>query len=60
MNVEQSVYLSLSWETQVFEKTGPSATLFTTNPIWPNLGSNEGRRGGKPGTNGACFVDRHW
>jgi hypothetical protein len=33
------------------EKTYPSATLSTTNPIWPDLGSNPGRRGGKPATN---------
>jgi hypothetical protein len=33
------------------EKTCPSATLFTTNPTWPDLGSNLGRRGGKLATN---------
>jgi hypothetical protein len=33
------------------EKTCPSATLSTTNPTWPELGSNPGRRGGKPATN---------
>jgi hypothetical protein len=33
------------------EKTCPSATLSTTNPTWPDLGSNPGRRGGKPATN---------
>jgi hypothetical protein len=33
------------------EKTCTSATLSTTNPIWPDLGSNPGRRGGKPATN---------
>jgi hypothetical protein len=33
------------------EKTCPSATLSTTNPKWPDLGSNSGRRGGKPATN---------
>jgi hypothetical protein len=32
-------------------KTCPSATLFTTNPTWPDPGSNPGRRGGKPATN---------
>jgi hypothetical protein len=32
------------------EKTGPSATLSTTNPTWPDPGSNPGRRGGKPAT----------
>jgi hypothetical protein len=33
------------------EETCPSATLSTTNPTWPDLGSNPGRRGGKPATN---------
>jgi hypothetical protein len=33
------------------EKTCPSATLSTTNPAWPDPGSNPGRRGGKPATN---------
>jgi hypothetical protein len=33
------------------EKTCPSATLFTTNPTWLDLGSNPGRSGGKPETN---------
>jgi hypothetical protein len=32
------------------EKTCPSATLSTTNPTWPDLGSNPGRPGGKPPT----------
>jgi hypothetical protein len=32
------------------EKTCPSATLSTTNPTWPDLGANPGRRGGKPET----------
>jgi hypothetical protein len=30
------------------EKTYPSATLFTINPTWPDLGLNPGRRSGKP------------
>jgi hypothetical protein len=33
------------------EKTCPGATLSTTNPTWPDPGSNLGRRGGKPATN---------
>jgi hypothetical protein len=32
------------------EKTCPSATLSTTNPTWPDLGSNPGRLGGNPAT----------
>jgi hypothetical protein len=30
------------------EKTCPSVTLSTTNPTWPDLGSNSGLRSGKP------------
>jgi hypothetical protein len=33
------------------EKTCPSATMSTTNPTWPDAGSNPGRRCGKPSTN---------
>jgi hypothetical protein len=33
------------------EKTCPSATLSTTNPTWPDLGLNPGRRDGKLATN---------
>jgi hypothetical protein len=33
------------------EKTYPSTTLSTTNPSWPDLGLNPGRRGGKSATN---------
>jgi hypothetical protein len=33
------------------QKTCPTATLSTTNPTWPDPGSNPGRRGGKPATN---------
>jgi hypothetical protein len=47
------------------EKTCPTATLSTTNPTWPDPGSNPGRRGWKPTTNrlsyGAalCFMLLH-
>jgi hypothetical protein len=33
------------------EKTCPIATLSTTNPTWPDPGSNLGGRGGNPATN---------
>jgi hypothetical protein len=33
------------------DKTCPSATLSTTNPTWTDLGSNPGRRSGKPAAN---------
>jgi hypothetical protein len=46
------------------EKTCPSATLSTTNPTWPDPGSNPGRRNGKPVTNrwsnGAALVHTKW
>jgi hypothetical protein len=42
------------------EKTRPSATLSTTNPTWPDPGSNPGCRGEKPVTNrlsyGAAYL----
>jgi hypothetical protein len=46
------------------EKTCPSATLSTTNPTWPDPGSNPGRRGGKSATNplsyGAANLGTSW
>jgi hypothetical protein len=41
------------------EKTCPSATVSTTNPTWPELGSNPGRRGGKPETNRLSYDAAH-
>jgi hypothetical protein len=41
------------------KKTCPSATLFTTNPTWPDPGSNPGRRGGKPATNHLSYGTAH-
>jgi hypothetical protein len=39
-------------KTEVFgEKTCPSATLSTTNPIWTDTGSNPGLRGWRPAAN---------
>jgi hypothetical protein len=53
MNVEQSVECELTEETEVLGQNLPQchfATLSTTNPTRPYLGSNLGRRGGKPAT----------
>jgi hypothetical protein len=48
------------WKPKYSEETCPSATLFTTNRTWPDLGSNPGRRGGKLATNrlsyGTAFI----
>jgi hypothetical protein len=41
------------------EKTCPSATLSTTNPTWPDPGSNPSRRGGKPATNRLSYGAAH-
>jgi hypothetical protein len=38
-------------ETEVLWETRSSATLFATNPIWTDLGSNPNRNGGNPVTN---------
>jgi hypothetical protein len=51
MNVEQSVEWELAGGIEVLERTCPIATLSTTDPTWPDLGSNPGHRGGKPVTN---------
>jgi hypothetical protein len=50
MNVEQSVEWELAGETEILGEN-PSVTLSTTNPTWPDLGSNPGSHGGKPVTN---------
>jgi hypothetical protein len=44
MNVKQLVECELAGEAKVVEKTSPSATLATTNPIWPDLVLSPGRR----------------
>jgi hypothetical protein len=51
MSVEQLVEWDLAGETVLHGKTCPGTTLSTTNPTRPDLGSNPGRRGGKPATN---------
>jgi hypothetical protein len=51
MIMEQSVECGSAGETEVLGENCPSATLSTTNPTWPDLGSNQGRRGGKTATN---------
>jgi hypothetical protein len=51
MSVEQSLEWELVGETEVLGENLLSATLSTTNPTWPDLGSNSGHRGGKPATN---------
>jgi hypothetical protein len=51
-------WVSRSWWNEEWQgkpmwsvKPCPSATLSTTNPTWPDLGSKSGRSGGKPATN---------
>jgi hypothetical protein len=51
MSVEQSVEWELAGKPKYSEKTYPSATLSTTNPTRPDLGSILGRSGEKPATN---------
>jgi hypothetical protein len=50
-NVVQSMEWELAGKTAVLGENLPSATLSTTNPTWPDPGSNPGRCGGKPATN---------
>jgi hypothetical protein len=42
------------------DKTCPSATLSTTYPTWPDLGSISGCRGGKPATNSLNYGAAFW
>jgi hypothetical protein len=51
MSMEQPVEWELARETEVLGENLPSATLSTTYPTWPDLGSNPSHRGGKPATN---------
>jgi hypothetical protein len=59
--VEQLVEWRLAGETEVLGENLPQRHFVTTNPTWPDLGSNPGRRDGKPATNrlsyGAAQVD---
>jgi hypothetical protein len=55
MSVEQLVEEELTGETEEIWKTCPSATFSTINPTWLDLGSNLGRRDGKPATNGLNY-----
>jgi hypothetical protein len=41
------------------EKTYHSDTLSTTNPTWPDLGSNPGSRGGKRAANRLSYSTAH-
>jgi hypothetical protein len=45
----------LAGELKYSEIICPSATLSTTNPIWPEPGWDRGRRGGKPATNNLSY-----
>jgi hypothetical protein len=51
MNVEQPVEWELAGGAEVLGEHLPSSSLSTTNPTSPDLGSNPGRRDGKPATN---------
>jgi hypothetical protein len=51
MNMEQLMDEIWQGKPKYSEKTCPSATLSTTNPTRHDLGSNPGRRYGKPAIN---------
>jgi hypothetical protein len=51
MDVRQLVEGEMTGEAEVLGENQPIATLFTTNPRSPDLGSNKGPRGGQPWTN---------
>jgi hypothetical protein len=45
------VEYELAGETEVLGENLPQRHFYTTNPTWPDPGSNPGRRCGKPATN---------
>jgi phage-related protein len=49
--MEQLVEWRLAGETEVLGEKVPQRHLSTTNPTWPDPGSNPGRSGGKQATN---------
>jgi hypothetical protein len=51
MSVEQTVEWELVGETEVLGENILQWHLSSTSPTWRYLGSNPGRRGGKPATN---------
>jgi hypothetical protein len=54
MSVEQSVEW-VAGETDVHKENVPQATLSTTNPTWPDQGSNPDSRDGNPATNRVSY-----
>jgi hypothetical protein len=56
MSVKQSVEWKLAGKPKYSEETCSSATLSTTNPSWTDLGSNPGRRGGRPAINRLSYA----
>jgi hypothetical protein len=54
---EDGEFGGMNWQgkPKYSEKTCPGVTLSTTNPTWPDPGSNPGRRDGKPGTNSLSY-----
>jgi phage-related protein len=49
----------LAGETEVLGENLPRATSSATNPTWPELVPNLGRRGGKPMTNRLSYDTTH-
>jgi hypothetical protein len=60
MSVEQSVECELAGETKVLGESLPNTILSTTNPTWPDPGSNPDRRGEKPETNRLSYGAAHY
>jgi hypothetical protein len=50
MSIEQSV-AGIAGKPKYSEKICPNATFFTTNPKWPDQGSNPDHQSGEPATN---------
>jgi hypothetical protein len=59
MNAEQLLEYKSEEETEVLGENLYRATLSTTNPTWPDLGSSPGRRVGKQETNYLSYGTAH-
>jgi hypothetical protein len=60
VSVEQSVEWELAGKTKLLRENLLQCHFSTTNPTWPDVGSNLGCHGGRPATNRLNYGTAHW